>query len=85
MCNLVYAAPNRMFSWTQYFCKDGKVVTDENFLLMSTNLVHVLDHAINKGVLRATYQRDPSFAAHFGFWQHMLNLTILDDRQRIDA
>ena len=83
--NLVHAAPKRMFFWAKYFCNDGKVVADENFLLMSADLVHFLDYAINRGVLRATYEGDASFAAHFGFWQHMLNLTILDDRRRFDA
>ena len=35
--------------------------------------------------LRASYEGAATFAAHFGLWQHMLNLTILDDRWRIDA
>ena len=83
--NLVHAAPHRMFFWAKYFCLDGKVLDDENFMLMFADLADFLDDANRRGVLRASYEGDATFAAHFGLWQHMLNLTILDDRGRIDA
>lgn len=75
-------APATNFFWGKYFCSQDKVVADENFMLFSGNLIQLFLHmkpALKTGPPSAT------FAALFGMWQHFLNLTIWDDRLRIDA
>lgn len=71
--------PKSGLFWGKYFCEEGRVVADENFMLFSVDVIHLLINSLFRRQGHAT------FAAHFGLWQHVLNLTIVDDRARIDA
>ena len=72
-------APTHHFFWGKYFCLQGKVVADENFMLFSQDLIEFFLSSALRINEKAT------FAAHFGLWQHMMDLQVLDDRGRIHA
>ncbi len=63
---------------------------DENLLIMSFDIVNFIVR--NVGGLNESSQEnllafdgDHTFAINFAFWTHFLNLTIFDDRARIDS
>jgi hypothetical protein len=56
---------------------------DESFLLFSRDVVDLLAVATSRNLL--AFDGRSTFAVNFAFWSHFLNLTIFDDRQRIDS
>mmetsp|Transcript_21008 Transcript_21008/g.34727 ORF Transcript_21008/g.34727 Transcript_21008/m.34727 type:complete len:365 (+) Transcript_21008:281-1375(+) len=74
-------APSTHFFWGKYFCQENRITADENFMLFSNDLIQFFQAAAP--VLRINEKA--TFAAHFALWQHMLQLQVLDDRDRIDA
>lgn len=81
--------PKHLFLWAKYWFRKGnkihytggRVRPDENFLLMSRDIVEFI--AKNYKILTVDY--DLTFSANLAFWTHFLNLTIFDDRGRIDS
>ena len=76
------SAPPARFFLGKYFCMEGRVMADENFMLFSRDVIAFFALAqpmLKMGVRRTT------FAGLFGMWQHLLKLEIVDARDRIDA
>lgn len=76
--------PRAQFFWGRFWCKQGRNRADENFMLFSTDIVQVLTNDRLTGRL-LPFDRDVTLGWNFGYWSWILNLTIFDDQQRIDA
>lgn len=81
LCLDLLSLPRTQFFWGKFFCEPGRVLADENFMLFSWDVVEYFHKS--KHVLRV--KPEATFAAHFGVWQHMLNITVFDDRARLDV
>lgn len=77
----LHGMPRSQFFWGKFFCEAGRVLADENFMLFSQDVVQWLHQS--RHLLRLN--PEATFAAHFGILQHVLNLTVLDDRDRMDV
>lgn len=56
---------------------------DESFLLFSRDVVNFIVRGTAGGLL--AFDGRATFAVNFAFWTHAMNLTIFDDRARIDS
>jgi hypothetical protein len=79
--HLMHQAPKTRFFWGKYWCGDGQQLADENFMLFSRDILDIF-FSLKKHAIQG---ENATFAALFGFWNRLLNLTIWDDRDRIDA
>ena len=86
---LLYHRPRDRFVWGKYWYRrgntqrpgQGRTRMDENLMIFSMDIVKFI--AENHGML--AFDGELTFAVNFAFWSHFLNLTVLDDRTRIDA
>jgi len=79
--DLIHQAPKAGFFWGKYWCLDGFQQPDENFMLISRDLINTF-LALEGYALRG---RETTFASLFGFWHRLMNITVWDDQDRIDA
>ena len=79
--DLIHQAPKAAFFWGKYWCLDGFQQADENFMLFSRDIIDTF-LVIQEYALRG---RKTTFASLFGFWHRLMNITVWDDQDRIDA
>lgn len=77
-------APRRQFFWGRYWCREGRHRADENFMLFSGDLVNLLNEGTYIGKL-LPFDDQVTLGWNFGFWSWVLNITIFDDQERLDA
>eukprot|EP00871_Galdieria_phlegrea_P004322 jgi/Galph1/4891/GphlegSOOS_G3527.1 len=78
---LLNRIPKAKLFWGKYWCKEDRSYADENFMLFTSDVVLFLVH--NRDIL--FYDEEASFAWNFGFLSWFLNISIIDDREHIDA
>jgi len=76
--------PTQRFFWAKFWCKAGRNRADENFMLMSQDVVRFVLRGVEETSL-LPFDESVTFAWNFGLWTWFLNLTVLDDIDRIDA
>ena len=79
--DLMHQAPKTHFFWGKYWCGAGQQLADENFMLFSRDLLDIF-FSLKQHAIQGEHV---TFAALFGYWIRLLNLTIWDDQDRIDA
>ncbi|GBG30715.1 UDP-galactose transporter 1 [Hondaea fermentalgiana] len=79
--SLLEVFPRERFFYGKYFCAREKRVADENIMLFSQDVVKNL--TLMRPLLRVN--AGATFAAHFGMWQHFLDVDVFDDQMRIDS
>lgn len=75
--------PRSRLMWVKYWCWESFACPDENFMLFSADVVQFFVSSTERGLLQIA--RQSTFAVNSAFWVHFLNLSIFDDRLRIDA
>jgi hypothetical protein len=75
--------PKRRFFWGKYFCKNGRILADENFLFFSWDIIQTILQMYGAMKLGSD---DTTFGALWGLWQHIFDVeTVWDDQDRIDS
>ena len=74
--------PTRRFFWAKYHCREGKVLPDENFMVLSRDLASFV---VRSGPLLRRPGTRVSLAPLMSGLFHWLDLYIFDDHDRIDA
>ena len=78
------SAPKESFFWGRYWCKEGRNRADENFMLFSSDIVRLFADDRYMGKL-IPFDQQVTFGWNVGYLSWVLNLTIFDDQNRIDA
>lgn len=75
--------PRNKFLWVKYWHQKRRTRIDENFMVISRDVVAY----VTSGVLQDLLPFDPlvDFGINFTFWAQTLNLTIFDDISRLDS
>lgn len=84
-------APRERYLWGKYWQRKGSVQhswigrnrMDESFMVMSADVVKFIVENSENSML--AFDGEITFALNVAFWTHFLNLTIFDDRDRIDS
>lgn len=75
--------PDKRFIWVKYWCWENFACPDENFMLISSDIAHFLFSSTQSTLLQMNPKS--TFAVNVAFWVNFLNVTIFDDRSRIDS
>lgn len=76
--------PTEQFFWGRFWCRDARNRADENFMLFSGDVAALLDDDRFVGRL-LPFDNRVTLGWNFGYWSWILNLTIFDDQERLDA
>lgn len=78
------STPREQFFWGRFWCNQGRNRADENFMLFSADIVRLFADDTITGRLMP-FDRHVTLGWNFGYWSWILNMTIFDDQNRIDA
>lgn len=78
------STPAEQFFWGRFWCNQGRNRADENFMLFSADIVRLFADDTMTGRL-IPFDPHVTLGWNFGFWSWMLNITMFDDQNRIDA
>lgn len=76
--------PRSQFLWGRFWCREGRNRADENFMLLSRDVVQLLANDELVGTI-IPYDDEVTLGWNLGYWSWMFNLTIFDDQHRLDG
>lgn len=76
--------PTEQFFWGRFWCRDARNRADENFMLFSGDVMALLGDDRFVGRL-LPFDDSVTLGWNFGYLSWILNLTMFDDQERLDA